>query len=73
MTGPLDPLASKLRATPPSAAYRCWLTKASAPHRQASSASVKANTMSLRGFGPAASARAVSNSVETPAPSSLAP
>ncbi len=52
MAGPPEPRASKLSTTPPRDAYRCCDTNASAPHRHASSASVKTNTMSLRGCGP---------------------
>ncbi len=44
IAGPVVPRASKFSATPPSAASGCRLTKASAPHRQASSASVNRKT-----------------------------
>ena len=73
MAGPDDPRDSRLRTTPPLAAKGSELTNASAPHRHASSASVKTSTTSLRRAGPAFSARAVSSRPATPAPSSLAP
>ena len=73
IAGPVVPRDSKFSATPPPAANGSWLTKASAPQRHASSASVNRKTMSLVGRGPASTARAVSSSVETPAPSSLPP
>ncbi len=71
--GPVVPRASKFNAMPPFAANGLLLTKASAPHRHASSASVKRKTTSFTGGGPASIARAVSSSVPTPAPSSLPP
>ena len=50
--GPVEPRDSKFSATPPSAASGCWLTNASAPHRQASSPSVNRKTRSLAGARP---------------------
>jgi hypothetical protein len=71
--GPLVPRASKLRTTPPDDASGCDVANASAPQRQASSASVSTTTTSLRNCGPWLSARTVSSSADTPAASSAAP
>ena len=72
-TGPVLPRASRLSTTPPSAASGCVEANAAAPHRHASSASVSTKTMSLRGAGPAVSARATSTIAAVPVPSSLPP
>ena len=71
--GPVVPRASKFSTTPPPAASGCEAANASAPQRQASSASVRTTTTSLRSCGPAVSARTVSSRVDTPAASSLPP
>ncbi len=71
--GPVVPRASKLSTTPPPEASGCEAANASAPQRQASSASVSTTTTSLRSCGPSVSARTDSSNAETPAASSAAP
>ncbi|RAO47273.1 hypothetical protein PSN01_04898 [Micromonospora saelicesensis] len=73
ITGPVEPRASRLSTTPPSAASGWLAANAAAPQRHASSASVSTKTMSLRGRGPVVSARATSRMVDVPAASSLPP